>query len=416
VSSLELLLTPPWVTFLVSLFAAGLAFSFFLLGQVILRAWDRDRDNRKALVRLERLFLVQRNAVIVLKASIALLPRGIARGAIVFDSPREIRPPDEALHVDLLNLDLVSGVLSLVVTIERINAEVANLNSAYGRIADLRISKKITLEEYKEHAVTFEGLCRMLDEALTAYEKEADELIAQVRALLKRPEPPALRLVNVVARKVFGRGQPTPQELENEREALAADRTALTKALPLGKEQSSGALPHLDREEVMKTLNFKRGLRRLFLVLYVAWAAGSLFYVLRFQPPLAKLGGGSVVKPAEPSSTLPSIDELLARGSEPSPAKTPIDADALLAGGPTKPQAKPTAHEPTLDEMVKALSHSGSTPPAKPVPPTVTPARDETAWFRAWLAIGFLPPLAAFALLEGLFWAARGFSESKPTP
>jgi len=58
---------------------------------------------------------------------------------------------------------------------------------------------------------------------------------------------------------------------------------------------------------------------------------------------------------------------------------------------------------------------SASKPQAKPAPPKAL-ARDETAWFRSWLAIGFIPALATFALLEGLFWAARGFSESKPTP
>jgi hypothetical protein len=207
-----------------------MAFAFFLLGQVILRAWDRDRDDRKALVRLERLLLVQANAVLVLKASIAALPGSIGKGAIVFDSPREIRPPDEELHVDLVNLDLVSGVVSLVVTIERINAEVANVKSAYGKIADLRVSQKITLDEYKEHAASFVGICQLLDEALTSYEKEADEITAHVRALFKRREPLALRLVKVVSKMLFRRGQPTPQDLANERNALAADRKALADA------------------------------------------------------------------------------------------------------------------------------------------------------------------------------------------
>ncbi len=39
--------------------------------------------------------------------------------------------------------------------------------------------------------------------------------------------------------------------------------------------------------------------------------------------------------------------------------------------------------------------------------------RLKRVWLRHWLEISFIPPLAAFALSEGLLWAVRGFSETK---
>jgi hypothetical protein len=68
-----------------------------------------------------------------------------------------------------------------------------------------------------------------------------------------------------------------------------------------------------------------------------------------------------------------------------------------------------------LDENgnpLPATTEYRSTDPNTGVPvkanATPTPRR-----LRAWFEIGLIPPLVVFALLEGLLWAARGFSENK---
>jgi hypothetical protein len=182
----------------------------------------------------------------------------------------------------------------------------------------------------------------------------------------------------------------------------------------------------------MKALNLRRGVRRLLLVLSVAWAGASAFYLWRF-PPQPEHGPWEDYQAAGPRTAKPTVylDENgnpLPPGFKPLPPLPPgFKLDSPAAASPALP---------SIDEMLA----SGGKPQAKPAPPTTTTfdadlaaaaaknaldatlvqeeaksERQKRAWLRCWLEIGFLPPLAAFALLEGLFWAARGFSESKPT-
>jgi hypothetical protein len=222
-------------------------------------------------------------------------------------------------------------------------------------------------------------------------------------------------------------------------------------------------------------INLRRGFRRLFLVLSAVWVAGTGLYLWRLAPPspsaaldydaiAADIGGVPTGAAHGPESLsvevwekrykIPSreLDEVL-RQLTPDERAAARDA---FASSSTQEDLVERLRGMTLPKEVKArlwdlkagrLARSSSWRDAPVILPTASanPAHDE--WqtvsdpapnggalfdldaalarekaqrerhnhlrFRTFLEIGLLPPMIAFALLEGLLWAARGFSANK---
>jgi len=114
---------------------AALAFVFFLLGQVMLRAYERARDHYNALVRLEHLLHEHLDIIGTFSPQIAAFRRNVESGKAFYELPKPL-PVDPSIQVALNDIALVNRVASLSMLLRRGNEDIDTFRAAYSNLLD----------------------------------------------------------------------------------------------------------------------------------------------------------------------------------------------------------------------------------------------------------------------------------------
>ncbi len=168
-------------------FGAVFAFGFFLVGNRITWARDRQMRHHSALVKYEFLLNQYLEIIGINRSHIAHFLSAVGRGAIAWNTPREFPTYTDGLP-SLMNLPLINELFSLSITIDRLNGDISNLNSAYGEIKRLLMEQR-AVAEYAVNAETIGGNYKEIDRHLEKTRERVINVLAMVRVLAKRDNP-----------------------------------------------------------------------------------------------------------------------------------------------------------------------------------------------------------------------------------
>jgi len=218
-------MTPLLTAFL----GASVAFVFFLLGQAILKAYDKARDHLEALVRIERLLNDHLDIVHVHINQIGTLRRNIESGHLLIDLPRNL-PIDENAGFHLLDIVIINKLMSLWTLGRRINNDVENLRAAYGQIAGLFLGGRVQPDGYIKNASFVVSGFETVAKGLDTYKTETEEVLARVRLHFQRRQPMPMRFVGFLTRRVWVRLGPIEEAAVRKELAQMAEEVKLVRA------------------------------------------------------------------------------------------------------------------------------------------------------------------------------------------
>ena len=195
-------MTPAWLPAVIAVFGVTATFCFFLVGQVILKAYDNAREHREAIVRLERLLNEQLDTLDVHVRQIQTLRGTVSAGQLLLDMPRSL-PVDDAVALRILDIDIINRVLGLWMSARRINIDVDNLRAAYGQLSGVFLGGKIERNGYIANASFVVSGFEAVAEALGNYKTEAEQLLARVRIHARRKQKWPMAFVQFLTRNMW---------------------------------------------------------------------------------------------------------------------------------------------------------------------------------------------------------------------
>ncbi len=173
---------------------AAIAFVFFLLGEALLKAYDRSKSHYDGLVSLERVLNLQLDEISVVGFQMRTLRQHLEKGRVLIDLPRSITKP-EGMFLELFDIDLVNRLLSAGVLLRRANNDIENLREAYSRLFEGYLDQTLPREAYVENGRFVVGGFEAVAAALEQYRQEAENILARVRLRLAAGTPRTHRLV-----------------------------------------------------------------------------------------------------------------------------------------------------------------------------------------------------------------------------
>jgi hypothetical protein len=165
---------------LIAFFSASLAFLFFVIGEAVLRSFDRGARHCNALVSLERLLNQQLDEIHVIEWQVPKLRPKLEQGHALIDLPRPI-PTAAGVQGDLFEIDLVNRLFSSDALLRRGNNDIENLRAAYGQLLDRYLDGALPRDDYIENCKFIVSGYEALVDGLKKYREESDDLLARVR-------------------------------------------------------------------------------------------------------------------------------------------------------------------------------------------------------------------------------------------
>jgi len=162
-----------------AILAAVFAFLFFLLGQLILRAYERTRQHHVALVNLQFVLNSQLDEIAENKNNVSTIKKlNFTKGNLIISLPRRLSAFSPQILNALLDDFTLNETFSLMMELRTYNNYIENFNESYLKLRDVYLDNTITKDRYAEEAAkSVKGYINLVD-SLLVYERKIKRLMA----------------------------------------------------------------------------------------------------------------------------------------------------------------------------------------------------------------------------------------------
>jgi hypothetical protein len=187
------------VDLVVSFAGAAAAFAFFILGQAMLRAYERRLVHYNGLARLERVLNLQLAQTCLVVEQIPQMRAPVSDGQLLAALPQPILEPDD-LFLDLLDIDLTNLLFDHQIAVQRANSDIRNIRSAYSDLKNSYLGGSIGQDVYVASAAMLVSKLEELAVGLSEHESLTLNLLSVIRLRLAEPRPLSFKVVGGLSR------------------------------------------------------------------------------------------------------------------------------------------------------------------------------------------------------------------------